>query len=98
MSNTDIEFSDFIDLINFTLSEEFLDKWKFRFSSKFIKEFQKKLIKSLKDRKPIKIESLHKHLLNKCGYSNEQIKNFFYGVDIDIYHPIVLGKLSSLDF
>jgi len=95
MSNIDIEIVEFIDLINYTLSQEFIDKWKYRFSPKFLKEFQLKVIKSLKDRKPIKIESLFKHLSKKCGYSPEQVKNFFEAIDIAIYHPLVLGKLSS---
>jgi len=34
---SDIDIVDFIDLINFTLSEEFIDKWKYRFSSRFFK-------------------------------------------------------------
>jgi hypothetical protein len=96
MSNLDIDIVDFIDLINFTLSDEFIDKWRFRFSSKFIKEFQSKVIKSLKDRKPIKLDSLIKHLSKKCGYSIDQVKNFFEAIDINIYHPLVLGKLSSV--
>lgn len=97
MTNTDIDIVDFIDLINFTLSDEFIEKWRFRFSLKFIKEFQSKVIKSLKDRKPIKIESLYKHLSKKCGYSPEQVKNFFDAIDINIYHPLVLGRLPSAD-
>lgn len=95
MSNIDTDIVDFIDLINYTLSEEFIDKWKYRFSNKFLKEFQNKVIKSLKDRKPIKIDSLYRHLSKKCGYSEEQVKNFFDAVDIAIYHPLVLGKLSA---
>jgi hypothetical protein len=95
MSNLDVDIVDFIDLINFTLSDEFIDKWRYRFSSKFIKEFQSKVIKSLKDRKPIKLDSLTKHLSKKCGYSIEQVKNFFEAIDINIYHPLVLGKFSS---
>ena len=96
MSNIDEDIVDFLDLINFTLSDEFLDKWRYRFSIKFLKEFQAKVIKSLKDRKPLKIESLYKHLSKKCGYSPEQVKNFFEAIDINIYHPLVLGKASSL--
>jgi len=97
MSNIDTEIVEFIDLINFTLSDDFLDKWKYRFSGKFLKEFQAKIIKSLKDRKPIKIESLYKHLSNKCGYSTFQVKNFFEAIDVSIYYPVILGKLSGLD-
>jgi hypothetical protein len=94
MSNFDEDIVDFLDLINFTLSDEFIDKWKFRFSIKFIKEFQNKVIKSLKDRKPIKMESLFKYLSKKCGYSDEQVKNFFEAIDVSIYHPLILGNLS----
>ena len=68
------------------------EKWKFRFSIKFIKEFQGKIIKSLKDRKPIKLESITKHLSKKCGYSIDQVKNFFEAIDISIYYPLILGK------
>jgi hypothetical protein len=92
MTNFDIDIVDFIDLINFTLSDEFIDKWKYRFSIKFMKEFQSKIIKSLKDRKPLKMESLVKHLSKKCGYSIEQVKNFFEAIDIGIYHPLILGR------
>lgn len=92
MTNFDIDIVDFIDLINFTLSDEFIDKWRFRFSSKFIKEFQNKIIKALKDRKPLKLDSLIKHLSKKCGYSIEQVKNFFEAIDIAIYHPLILGR------
>jgi hypothetical protein len=96
MNNSDTDLVDFLDLVNFTLSEEFTDKWRFRFSLTFLKEFQSKVIKALKDRKPIKIESLFRHLSKRCGYSPEQVKNFFEAIDINIYHPLVLGKLSSL--
>lgn len=95
MSNIDVDIVDFIDLINFTLSEEFIEKWRFRFSGRFIKEFQNKVIKSLKDRKPIKLESLTKHLSKKCGYSIDQVNNFFEAIDISIYHPLILGKSFS---
>jgi len=96
MSDIDTDIVDFIDLINFTLSEEFIDKWRFRFSPKFLKEFQGKVIKSLKDRKPLKLDSLFKHMSKKCGYSPEQVRNFFDAIDISIYHPLVLGKSLSL--
>ena len=45
IESTDIEFIDFIDLINTTLSNEFIEKWRFRFSEKFIKHFQIKILK-----------------------------------------------------
>jgi hypothetical protein len=95
MTNFDIDIVDFIDLINFTLSDDFIDKWRYRFSTKFIKEFQSKIIKSLKDRKPIKMESLTKHLSKKCGYSIEQVRNFFDAIEIGVYHPLILGRSSA---
>lgn len=91
MSNLDTEIIDFIDLINFTLSEQFVDKWKFRFSPKFMKEFQNKIIKSLKDRKPIKLKTLSKYLIKKCGYSIDQLENFFGAIDISIYYPLIIN-------
>lgn len=97
MTNIDVEIVDFIELVDFTLSDEFLNRWRHRFSIKFIKEFQGKIIKSLKDRKPIKLESLYKYLSNKCGYSKEQVRNFFDAIDVSIYHPLILGRLVSLD-
>ena len=42
--NIDENIVDFLDLINFTLSNKFEEKWKHRFSSPFIKLFQLKLL------------------------------------------------------
>lgn len=94
MSNVDIEIVEFMDLMNFTLSDEFIDKWKYRFSVKFLKEFQGKILKSLMDRKPVKRDSLFRYLSKKCGYSEDQVKNFFEAIDVSIYHPLILGKSS----
>lgn len=94
MHNTDTDLVDFLDLANFTLADEFTAKWKYRFSVKFIREFQNKILKSLKERKPIKIESLVKHFTKKCGYSIDQVANFFQAIDINIYHPLIIGKFK----
>lgn len=89
MSEVDIEIIEFIDLMNFTLSPEFVEKWKYRFNQKFIKEFQGKIFKALKDKKPIKRTSITNHFLKKLKYSQEQIDNFFEAIDISIYYPLV---------
>tara|TARA_R110000824_G_scaffold6209_8_gene28718 strand:+ start:760 stop:1056 length:297 start_codon:yes stop_codon:yes gene_type:complete len=94
-SNSDIEFIDFIDLINNTLSNDFLEKWRYRFSEKFIKHFQIKILNSLTKRKVIKIETLYNYLTKKCKYSEEQVDNFFDAIDIYIYSPIIQGKLKK---
>ena len=90
-SNSDIEFIDFIDLINTTLSNEFVEKWRYRFSERFIKHFQIKLLNSLTKKKVLKIDTLYNYLTKKCKYSNEQVDNFFEAIDISIYSPIIQG-------
>jgi len=90
---TDTDLVDFLDLINFTLKEEFIDRWKYRFSPLFLKEFQLKILGSLQNRKPLKIKSLYNHLSKKCGYSQDQVENFFDAVDISLYYPVVIGKI-----
>ena len=47
MVNTEIDFIDFMDLINYTLHGRFIDKWRFKYSEKFIKHFQIKILDSL---------------------------------------------------
>ena len=89
--STDIEFIDFIDLINTTLSNEFVEKWRYRFSEKFIKHFQIKILNSLTKRKVLKIDTLYNYLTKKCKYSPEQVDNFFKAVDITIYSPLIQG-------
>ena len=88
-TNSDIELIDFIDLINTTLSNEFIEKWRHRFSEKFIKHFQIKLLNSLTKRKVIKLDSLYNYLTKKCKYSPDQVDNFFSAVDISIYSPLI---------
>ena len=90
-SNSDIEFIDFIDLINTTLSNDFVEKWRYRFSERFIKHFQIKLLNSLTKKKVLKIDTLYNYLTKKCKYSNEQVDNFFEAIDISIYSPIIQG-------
>ena len=96
-NNIDIEFIDFIDLINTTLSNDFVEKWRYRFSEKFIKHFQIKILNSLTKRKVIKIETLYNYLTKKCKYSDEQVDNFFRAIDISIYHPLIQGTQQYLD-
>jgi len=93
-TNADIEFIDFIDLINITLSNEFIEKWRHRFSEKFIKHFQIKILNSLSKRKVIKLETLYNYLTKKCKYSPEQVDNFFTAIDISIYSPLIQGPFN----
>lgn len=93
--NIDINIIDFIDLLNETFSTSFVEKWRFAYSEKFIKNFQIKLLSSLSTNKPLKIDNLYIYLTKKCKYSKEQVLNFFESIDIDIYKPLILGTLTK---
>lgn len=97
-SNLDINIIDFLDLINVTLSSSFVEKWKYRYSEKFIKQFQLKLLQSLNKQKPLKINTLYSYLTKKCSYSPEQVTNFFKAIEIDNYRPLVTGKLTKATY
>ena len=97
-NNLDIEIIDFLDLINETLSYSFVEKWRHKYSEKFIKHFQLKLLDSLNKQKPIKIEMLFNYLTKKCKYSPEQVINFFNTIEIDIYRPFIFGTLKKTSF
>ena len=49
---------EFTELLDFTLSNEFINRWKAKYSTKFLKLFQARLIKCLSDRRCLKITSL----------------------------------------
>jgi len=88
--NDSKDFIDFIDIVNFTLDSSFLEKWRYKYSEKFITSFQMRLLKALSDRKPIKKESLTNFFKKKLKYSPEQINNFYESIDINLYHPLIL--------
>jgi hypothetical protein len=86
---TDIDFIDFIDLINYTLNNNFVDKWRYKYSEKFIKHFQIKLLDSLNKQKVLKLTSLYNYLTKKCRYSGDVVDNFFEAIDISLYYPLI---------
>jgi len=92
MSNLDIDIIDFIDLINETLSYSFVEKWRHKYSEKFIKHFQFKVLDAMSRQKPIKLEMLYNYLTKKCKYSHDQVDNFFKSINIDIYRPFIYGS------
>ncbi len=87
--NIDENIVDFIDLINYTLSTKFEEKWRHRFSSAFIKIFQLKILESMDNQKPIKRTTLYTYLTKRCKYSTEQVDNFFKAIEIEIYDPLI---------
>jgi|TARA_Y100000296_G_scaffold86391_1_gene125984 hypothetical protein len=92
--NMDIDFIDFMDLINFTLHKDFVEKWRYKYSEKFVKHFQIKILESLNKQKIIKLTSLYNYLTKKCRYSPEQVNNFFESIDILIYYPLIINDKS----
>ena len=80
---------DFIDLINHTLHSDFVEKWRYKYSEKFIKHFQIKILESLSKQKTVKRTSLYNYLNKKCRYSEDQITNFFETIEIELYHPLI---------
>lgn len=96
MSNLDIDLIDTIDLINYTLSDKFIDNWKHKYSEKFIKLFQLKLLECFNESKPIKIDTLYTYFTKNNKYSGEQVSNFFKSIDIKLYSPIIYGKSKKV--
>lgn len=95
MSNIDEYLIETLDLINYTLSDKFIERWRYRFSERFLKLFQTKLLESIKNQKPLKIQTLFNYLSTKCGYSKEQVVNFFDAIDLkEMYSPLIVGKLT----
>lgn len=91
-SNIEIEFIDFMELLNETLSYSFIEKWKYKYSEKFIKHFQFKILEAITKQKPLKREVLFTFLTKKCKYSTEQVNNFFNSIDISLYYPFIYCK------
>ena len=96
MENLDAELIDIIDLVDFTLSSNFVDKWSFKYGKRLGRIFQVKVMKSLDTRKVIKASSLLKFLVADSGFSSEVAKNFLYDIDYEIYSPIISGSIESL--
>ena len=94
-TNIDTDIVDFVDLINATLSSMFVEKWRHRYSEKFIKLFQFKVLDSLSSRKPIKLDNLYIYFTRKCKYSKDQVLDFFETIEIEIYQPLIYGRLTK---
>ena len=94
-SNPDIDIIDFIDLLNHTLSKDFIELWRYKYSAKFLKHFQIKILQSLSNQKPLKIDTLFTYMTKKCKYAPEQVVNFFKSISIGSYYPFITGKLTK---
>ena len=85
-----IELSEFLEQVNYALSFKFREKWRYRFSTTLISVFQDRLLKALKEEKPVKKSSLISLLTKKHKYSLSEVENFFREIDISLFYPLVL--------
>ena len=89
-SNLDsIEIKEFLEQVNYALSLKFKEKWRHRFSDHFISIFQDRLLKSFREEKPVKKESLISLYTKKHKYNISEVLCFFEEIDIAIYRPMI---------
>lgn len=84
-----VDLFEFYDLLEYTLSFKFRNKWKYLYSEKMIKIFQLKLLQSFKQGKPIKKKSLLNYMTTKGKYKKEVIEDFFDMIDLELYRPFI---------
>jgi hypothetical protein len=96
MDSTEAQLVDLIELLDYTFSNDFLESWRHKYSEKFIKQFQNKLLEVMKENKPIKIKTLTYFLRKNNKYSLAQVINFYRSIDISLYYPVVQGRINDL--
>ena len=87
---------EFTELLDYTLSNKFINRWKHKYSIKFLRLFQTRLLKAVHDRRPLKLTTLYSFLTKKCEYSRDQVLNFFESIDISVYSPVISGANKTL--
>ena len=96
MPTLEEDLVDTIDLLSFTFSSDFTQKWSFKYGLRLPRLFQMKLLNSLRTSKPIKLKGLFKFLSVDSGFSPEVIENFLTDIDLEIYSPMICGSLDGL--
>lgn len=96
MSNLDEELFETFDLLKFTTSKDFIDKWSYKYGKRMTRLFQIRILKSLESRKPLKMHTLHKFLSIDSGFNTEVVENFLQDIDFEIYYPIITGSLTDI--
>lgn len=96
MSNLEEDLIEIIDLLNFTFSNDFVEKWSFKYGKRLPKLFQMRLLKCLDSRKPLKLQAVYKFLVVDSGFGEGIIESFFEDIDYEIYRPIILGRVEDL--
>jgi len=96
MATIEEDLVETIDLLNFTFSSEFVDKWSYKYGKRLPSLYQLRLLKSLDTRKPLKLQTVHKFLVVDSGFNEEVVKAFIEDIDYEIYFPIIRGRLEDL--
>jgi hypothetical protein len=96
MSTLEEDLVEIIDLLNFTFSSNFVDKWSFKYGKRLPSLYQLRILKSLDTRKPLKIQTIYKFLVVDSGFNEEVVKCFLEDIDYEIYSPILKGHIEDL--
>tara|TARA_R100000458_G_C8190945_1_gene184672 strand:+ start:338 stop:655 length:318 start_codon:yes stop_codon:yes gene_type:complete len=84
-----IILSEFLEQINYSLSLQFKEKWRHRFSNHFISIFQDKVLNSLQTQRPLKMSSLISVYVKKNKYNIVEVREFFNIISIEEYYPLI---------
>lgn len=79
----DTSLVEFLDSVQYFVSDKFKDKWRFKYSELLLETFVNLIITSLKKNKPIKKSSLRNKLRKKTGMSEEVIETFLEETDAE---------------
>ena len=96
MSTLEEDLIEIIDLLNFTFSNDFIEKWNFKYGKRLPKLFQMRLLKCLDSRKPLKLKTVYKFLVVDSGFGEEVVESFLEDIDYEIFRPIISGKLEDI--
>jgi hypothetical protein len=96
MTNLEEELIETIDLLNFTFSVSFVDRWKHKYGVRLLKLFQFRMLKALDNRKPLKLETLYKFLVVNSGFNPDLVVQFFEDIDYELYHPMISGRKKDI--
>ena len=86
-----------IDLLSFTFSSSFVDRWGFKYGKRLPSLLQMRLLKCLDVRKPLKLQVLNKFLVVDSGFSQEVVESFLKDIDYTVYSPIIQGHLKEIN-
>lgn len=96
MVNFETELIDMMDLVDFTFSSDFVEKWGFKYGKRLPRLFQFRIMKSLSSHKFIKMTGIHKYLSTDSGFSSDIVNNFLNDIDYELYFPILVGSLDDI--